>query len=212
MDCHEPVPREKAAARGRTALFLSILGLLVVIAQTSAQQLGGRVIEISGSLVKLKPDAGSAAKPGDKVEIFFEIPGLNEKALVATGLVTEVQKDFVLVKVDRSPGKIAVGQQATFQAGAGVKTAQPADAKELQRYRDDIGSLNERIFEAFIGLSKELEPLIKNEQADPKKLTEILVKSRSALKQFEADFAALKAPDAPAARRRKMPCSVPSRV
>src|SRR5689334_6826963 len=94
---------------------------LVLPAVLVAAEIPGKVLEVQDGMVKVKIKSTQLPAAGDKVDIFFEIDGLEERALVATGKVGSVAGDDVVVKIERSPGKIEKDQLATVYSEVAKK-------------------------------------------------------------------------------------------
>ena len=56
------------------------------------------------------------------MQIAFEIPGLEEKAAVGTGKVVGIEKEQILVKVERASGTVAKGFLVTVHSAQGTTT------------------------------------------------------------------------------------------
>ena len=97
-------------------LRLSVLLFFVLSTNLMAAEIKGQVVEIEGDSVSLKLDADLLPNVGDKVEIYIEIPGLDDVALVASGTVSQADGDLVLVKIDETPGKIEKAQLARISS------------------------------------------------------------------------------------------------
>lgn len=99
--------------------MLELLRLLVLCAFLPvstecllAIEIQGKVAEVNEDIVKIVPDGEDLPNVGDKVEIIYRIPGLDEAAQVGSGQVTEVRPDHILANIHQRKGKLAKGQQA----------------------------------------------------------------------------------------------------
>jgi len=99
---------------------------LAVTDEASAVEIKGKVIEATETAVKVVPDSEYLPDIGDKVEIYFEIPGLDEKATVAVGKVSEVSDELIIVKIDKANTKVTKDQLATISTRSLRKRAAPA--------------------------------------------------------------------------------------
>jgi WD40 repeat protein len=91
-----------------SCLFFSFA---IVPLSLKGDEIKGTVAAIGEGTINVATDSQLLPNAGDKAEVGVEIPGLDELAMVASGKVTEVTNEVIVVKIDRSPGKIAVGQQ-----------------------------------------------------------------------------------------------------
>ena len=168
----------------------ALLMVLLLLGGARAVEIPGKVVEVKGDFVHVKTSSKEAAKPNDLVEIFFEIPGLGEKALVATGKVTEVRQDAVLVKIERTPGKLAVGQMATIFSG-GAKTTTSGSTNDDDRFIQEMDGLFMRMAEGSALFRKEAEDILRNKQADKQMLIDACDKFHKVLQKLETDAKAL---------------------
>lgn len=93
-------------------LAVLVAGTLVPAERLLAVEIQGTVVEARAPTATVKLDGELFPSLGDKVEIVLEIPGLDDVARVASGTVAEVSGDRVVVKIDRTTGKLATGQRA----------------------------------------------------------------------------------------------------
>ncbi len=100
-------------------LRLSAVLVVVLSANLFAAEIKGKVVEIQAESVSLKLDSDLLPNVGDKVEIYIELEGLDDVALVASGKVSKADGDVVLVKIDETPGKLEKAQLAR------ISSAQP---------------------------------------------------------------------------------------
>lgn len=75
-----------------------------------AEEIPGKVQEAGKDEVKIASDSAFLPNPGDKLEIYFQVPGIDEPVQVATGTVSDVQGGAILAKIDRALGKVSAGQ------------------------------------------------------------------------------------------------------
>src|SRR5580700_761342 len=104
------------AARSRNAMFslAALLGGIVLAGKLPAAEMKGRVVEVSGNVVKIELPTTEGVRVGDTVEIVEFLAEIQEEAHVAAGTVSEVRSDGVLVKIANSSAKVSVGQHARF--------------------------------------------------------------------------------------------------
>ena len=102
------------------ALFLSYFFTLTA----TAAHIAGTVREAAGDGAKIEVAADLVPSIGDKVDIYFKIPGGEEEVDVGKGSVTDVRAEIVTVKIESTAGTIARGQLARFaSANPQKKTA-----------------------------------------------------------------------------------------
>src|SRR5262249_25977118 len=86
---------------------------------SGAQEIKGRVVEVTGDSVKVRTDSNVQPARGDKVAFSFAIPGLDEVAAAGSGTVTGVEDGLVIVRIQGTK-RTAKGYLAA------VRTSQPA--------------------------------------------------------------------------------------
>jgi WD40 repeat protein len=84
-------------------------------------ELQGKVTEVAGKEVVVRLTGELAPNVGDKAQVVVEIPGLDEKAFVASGRVTQAEGDTVTVTIERASGKVAKNQSVTINSDAPKK-------------------------------------------------------------------------------------------
>jgi dipeptidyl aminopeptidase/acylaminoacyl peptidase len=100
---------------------------LVISARSFAREIKGKVVEATQDSAKIKLDADIAPDAGDKVLIYFEIPGIDEKATVANGTVSGTKGGLVVVKITKANTKVTMGQLARVETNSTRKaTAGPS--------------------------------------------------------------------------------------
>jgi uncharacterized protein (TIGR03067 family) len=88
-------------------VFLTTLGLT---AGAFADEAGGTILEVRGTEIKIQPDLEFLSGKGDRIEIYVEVPAVGT-AVVGTAIVTAVDGQQVLARIERSTGKIKTGQR-----------------------------------------------------------------------------------------------------
>jgi hypothetical protein len=77
-----------------------------------AVEIGGKVSEITADSATIITDSDLEPSAGDKVEIFFKIPGTDDEVLVGTARVSEVGRDSIRAKIEKASGTVEKGQLA----------------------------------------------------------------------------------------------------
>ena len=96
----------------------------LILSSAEAADIAGTVREAAGDGAKIAVAADLVPSIGDKVEIYFKIPGGEDEVGVGKGSVTEVRAEIVTVKIESTAGTIARGQLARFaSANPQKKTA-----------------------------------------------------------------------------------------
>jgi Domain of Unknown Function (DUF1080) len=91
---------------------LMLVGLSIGAHPVLSAEIKGKVAEVKDHTVKITSDSDLVPKVGDKVEIVFVIPGIDDVAHVAEAKVTEIGDDFILAKIESRKGKVAKNQTA----------------------------------------------------------------------------------------------------
>lgn len=106
------------------ALVCLSLGLLVSVASSSlrASDDGHQIKDVEGKVVRILADASAFSAKGERVEIYVDVPGVGP-AVVGTAIVTGVEGDYVVAKIERSTGKIKAGQKV--RAASSTRPATP---------------------------------------------------------------------------------------
>jgi hypothetical protein len=89
---------------------------------------GGQVKEIQGETIRFLADSEFQPVAGDRIEIYVEVPGVGP-AVVATAVVTGVEGDHMLAKVERNIGKISAGQKIRAAASGSPITPPKSDVR-----------------------------------------------------------------------------------
>ena len=103
--------------------LLAALGYLAAAAANGAE-INGTVRQAGGDAAKIVVATDLVPNVGDKVDIYFKIPGGEDEVGVGKGSVTDVRTEIVTVKIESTTGTIARGQLARFaSANPQKKTA-----------------------------------------------------------------------------------------
>src|SRR4051794_36114179 len=95
----------------RRLVCISLLGMLIVAGnQLGAAEINGQVREANESRVRISTDSELVPSVGDPVEIYFEVPGLDDPVEVGTGKVTAVTADSIEAKIDQIKAKVTKNQ------------------------------------------------------------------------------------------------------
>jgi len=119
-----------------------LLGALL-ISTVNATEITGHVQAVSGNTVTVVTEGDLLANAGDKVDIFFKIPGSGDEISVAAGKVLAVKATTVTVRIDNTTGTVVKNQLARIHSGP-VRTNSPlpsatpsADHPDPDRTRGD---------------------------------------------------------------------------
>jgi hypothetical protein len=110
------------------ACAASGLALLLAAAEAQAVDIDGSVRNASGGTATVVSPSELVPRVGDKVEIFFKIPGTSDEISIATGRVTAVGADSIEVAIDKATGRIVGGQLARIHSDHPTKRAAAAPA------------------------------------------------------------------------------------
>ena len=90
------------------AAMVSALAVVCCAGSAPAVEIKGKVVEVRDDTVKIAADSQDLLpNPGDKVEVYFEIPGLDDVAVAGSGKVAEADGEVIVAKLDRGAGKVA---------------------------------------------------------------------------------------------------------
>jgi hypothetical protein len=104
-----------------------LLGFLVLAlpASLGAVEINGTVRSATDKYATIVTDSGLVPTPGDKVTIFFKMPGADEEVSVASGHVVEIVAESINVQIDNATGEVAKDQLAR------ITSANPRKRSEL---------------------------------------------------------------------------------
>jgi TPR repeat protein len=169
-------------ARSCSVLFslAALLGAIAFVGKLPAAEIKGRVVEVSSNVVKIELPKTAGVRVGDAVEIVEFLAEIQDQAHVATGTVSAVRSDSVLVKIGNASARVAVGQQAIFAttskaAGKSVPVPPTAAAKPAPSQRSAPSSAM-RTPETPAGAPTAVGPgelgltLVRNFDVEPEKL------------------------------------------
>src|SRR3990172_5662963 len=119
----------RPSTRAMIRLALFVLAVLPWAGQLAAAEIQGNVTKVSGSTITVTLSSEELPNPGDKVEVFMEIPGLGDKAMVARATVTSVAGEQVVATIDRATGRVAAGQEVKILSDSPRKPTAPAKSR-----------------------------------------------------------------------------------
>src|SRR3712207_6665729 len=97
--------------RTRSVLPLLICAAFALApAHSGAVELTGKVRSVSGETVVVAIDGESLPNLGDKAEVYYKLPGVEEEISVATGKVEKVEGESIQLKVESAIGQLAKDQ------------------------------------------------------------------------------------------------------
>ncbi|MCY2995664.1 MAG: formylglycine-generating enzyme family protein [Planctomycetota bacterium] len=100
----------------RNHFFLATMFALIAFRPLEAAELKGKVESVKDATITIRLESDVRPNLGERVEVFFEVPGLNELAKVATGTVIAVGGGIVEAKIEKSTGTVTPGQIAKISA------------------------------------------------------------------------------------------------
>ena len=111
-----------------------VLLILTLPVPLHAIELNGTVREASGDTAAIVTQSDLLPRVGDKVDIFFTIPGADDEISVGTARVTEIGAESIKVKVENATGTVAKEQLVRIHSEnptkrAAATPAPPAKAK-----------------------------------------------------------------------------------
>lgn len=105
---------------GRNCLTASGILAALFLSQAAVAQTGGRVVKVEGETVTVEADPPVWAAPGDRLEIYFRIQGVESDFEIAVAQATEMQGGLVIAKVTEEKGRPAPHQLVRiFATGTG---------------------------------------------------------------------------------------------
>jgi len=120
-------------ARRSSPLFAALAMLLVSANQAAAVEINGKVASSTPDYATIVTESELLPVPGDKVEIFFKIPGGDDEISVATAHVVEIVSDSINVQIDKASGSVAKDQLARITSEKPRKRgAQPSGPPVFQ--------------------------------------------------------------------------------
>jgi hypothetical protein len=90
--------------------LLLLVAMLLLPCNLAAVEIEGTVVEATADTAKITTESEFIPNVGDKVKIFFKVPGLDDEVLVGTATVTETSEGFVRAKIENSTGKVSRDQ------------------------------------------------------------------------------------------------------
>ncbi|HEX2747189.1 MAG TPA: tetratricopeptide repeat protein [Verrucomicrobiales bacterium] len=92
-------------------------------ASAGAAELTGKIQRSTGETADISLTSDLVPSVGDKVEIFFKIPGGDDEVVVGTGAVTVVGSDTVKVKISQATGTVTKDQLVKIHSANPQKRA-----------------------------------------------------------------------------------------
>lgn len=92
--------------------WLLVFLVLALPASLGAVEINGTVRSATDKYATIVTDSGLVPTPGDKVAIFFKMPGADEEVSVASGHVVEIVAESINVEIDDATGEVAKDQLA----------------------------------------------------------------------------------------------------
>ena len=97
------------------AFFLVLTIPLIFVATVNtlhATEINGTVRSATDKYATVVTDSDLVPAPGDKVEIFFKLPGADDEISVANGHVYEITGANIMVEIEKASGAVAKDQSA----------------------------------------------------------------------------------------------------
>lgn len=106
----------------RLCLFF---GLALWLAATAALavDIEGTVRDASGGIATIVTQSELLPNVGDKVDIFFKIPGTNDEVSVGTGSVSAIGQDAIQVKIEQATGEVSRDHLVRMHSDKPIKRA-----------------------------------------------------------------------------------------
>jgi hypothetical protein len=139
-------------------LLLSTVGYWFV-AQVQAVDINGTVTEAQGDVVQITTQSEVFPNVGDKVTVFFKIPGTDDEILLGSGSVTAIKGEVIGAKIEKATSPIQKGQLARITSekpqskprsasaspssqptASGLREASPEDAARTKAAAQDVQS------------------------------------------------------------------------
>ena len=98
--------------------YVPVVVLLCLARGAWAAEIKGKVVDAKEATATIESPSEYVPSVGDPVEIYFEIPGLDEKAAVASGKVREVNGNSIIVVIEKKHAKVVAGQLASIQSAS----------------------------------------------------------------------------------------------
>jgi hypothetical protein len=93
-----------------------------------AVDINGTVQAAKGGTATITAQGGLVPRAGDKVDIYFKIPGGDEEISVGSGKVESVKGTTVFVKIGPTTGAVSKDQQARFHSAVATKAVSASPA------------------------------------------------------------------------------------
>ena len=115
-----------------------LVGVVADLRQpVEAIEITGTVDKVTGEYFTIVSKSEYLPRPGDSVEVYFTIAGLDDRGQVANGVVHEVVGDRITAKVNKLVGTLTKGQSVSIQSarplhkgGAALETEPRSNSKE----------------------------------------------------------------------------------
>lgn len=98
--------------RAMRIAFLVIASLLLLAETCAAEEILGKVADANEDTVRITTDSSVLPRDGDVVEIYFQVPGLDESVQIGFGKVTGVTVEFITARIDKAKTKLTRNQLA----------------------------------------------------------------------------------------------------
>ena len=92
--------------------WLLALLVLALPAALNAVEINGTVRSATDKYATVVTDSDLMPTPGDKVEIFFKLPGADDEISVASGHIVEIVAESINVEIENATGTVSKGQLA----------------------------------------------------------------------------------------------------
>jgi hypothetical protein len=107
----------------RTPIVFALSSWLTFVSGAPAAEITGTVREAKGTTVSVTIDGDGRPAVGDKVEIFFKLPGAEEEIAVATGRVEKIEAGVAQVTIANATGEVQNRHLARITANKAQQTA-----------------------------------------------------------------------------------------
>ena len=117
--------------RLRIHLALAVAFVICLFGTGMAAEITGKVVEATATTARISTASDLVPNPGDAVEIYFEIPGLDETVSVASGKVRDAEGGTINVTIDKSSGKVAPDHLVRITSAAPKRSGAPPATTSL---------------------------------------------------------------------------------
>ncbi|MBI4613807.1 MAG: hypothetical protein HY720_09370 [Planctomycetes bacterium] len=149
-----------------------LFALLLAGTTVSAEEIQGRVVQVSGGTIRVEIDSDVVPRPGDPVVVYYQREGSAKRAVVGEGNVARVEGRVVVVTMDDPGSAVQVGHLVQISANpqeskgetplafdAAVKRLIESSFRDFEDVRGKLKVVNEvyRIYECTVRLGEAVD-------------------------------------------------------